>query len=208
MSQGLGSLLSPKGKLVQSRLRLKYSNPRRTGFEDPATTKHRPRPSMPDMGRNDLQVHTSASERAIPSRKKLQRVRIAAKTNDLSSLAAEKSTLMREIAELQLMLKGAQRTRGRPDIEDLERRLGDAMQATAEVRREVDLYAREFQRIYKNMLQQDDFSGDLHSLKRVLEHSASLHPHSPQSSPRLPASLSDLLKRTYLTLSAWKRAVS
>ena len=163
---------------------------------------------MPDLGRSEAQMHTSASERAISSRNKQVRARAAAKPNDLAALAAEKRALLQEIAELQLRLREGERIRRRPEAEELERRLKDVTQTAGETMREVEQYKKAFQRIYRNVLQQDDFTEDVQSLKYALERSSTLRPRSLQPSPRLPAALSDLLHESYLTLSAWKRAVS
>lgn len=203
MSQGLGSILSPKGKLVQPRLRVKYARPRITAFEEKQEKRrHQQRPSLPDMGRAEVALQTSASSRALPKPSQVPT------TLSVATLAAEESVLRQEIAELQQILRGGKRAERREEErEALARELKEGRGAVKEARKEVEMYAAVFQNVYRSVLYQDEFEADVKSLKLVLENSASRHSLRPPAS-QLTASLNSLFKQSYRTLSGWKQALA
>ena len=209
MSQGLGSVLSPKGKLVHTRLRLKYAQPRKTAYEPQtdAPKRHNPRPSMPDLHRSEVPLQTSASERAIHRKPHPIPLQLSPKNSNLSTLAAEKTALDREIAELQQILRHFRRSEKREMTEnvELERKLEESTKSASEIRREVDFYHRLFQKLYKNVLHESDFSDDFHVLKLGMERSSSLHVRQTNPGSRLQVVLNELLKRSFVTLAGWKK---
>ena len=199
MSQGLGSILSPKGKLVHPRLRVKHAHPRHTAFEAHTEEKrHQPRLSLPDMGEREVPLQTSASVRALPKASK------ASANTAVATLGTEQDALRREIAELQQIVRGGKIAKRREKEEDeLRRELKQERIAVGEARKEVEVFAATLQKVYRNALYQDEFEADIKSLKLVLERSTRRPPAS-----QLAVSLNDLLKRSYHTLSGWKRALS
>ena len=200
MSQGLGSILSPKGKLVQPRLRVKYARPRLTAFEE--KKRHQPRPSLPDMGKTEVPLLTSASRRALSKPSQVPT------PVPVSTLAAEESVLKQEIAELQQILLGGKRAeRRQEEREALGRELKEERGAAKDVRKEVEMYATLFQSVYRSVLYQDQFEADVKALKLMLENSASRRVQRPHTS-QLATSLKGLFKRSCRTLSGWKQALA